>query len=131
MRSVSALRSLLWFGLFIVAAAIGGAAYLAGGPVIAGVLAAVVLVAGGVAISAVRIAAQWQRAIVLSPNDSSFDRAMYRDALAIQDYKTAYAGVQAVLKLEPDAPDKKELKKLASQLKPLTQISSPSGSGGP
>ena len=73
----------------------------------------------------------WQRAIVLSPNDSSFDRAMYQDALAIQDYKTAYAGVQAVLRLEPDAPDKKELTKLASQLKPLTQISSPSGSSGP
>jgi tetratricopeptide (TPR) repeat protein len=73
----------------------------------------------------------WQRAIVLSPNASSFDRALYRDALAIQDYKTAYAGVQAVLRLEPDAPDKKELQKLASQLKPLSTISTPSGSSGP
>ena len=55
---------------------------------------------------------------------------MYRDALAVQDYKTAYAGVQAVLRLEPDAPDKVQLEKLASQLKPLAQINSPSSSSG-
>jgi tetratricopeptide (TPR) repeat protein len=71
----------------------------------------------------------WKKAIVLSPNDSSFDRALYRDALAIQDYKTAYTAVQAVLKLEPDAPDKTQLESLAKQLKPLSQINT-SGSTG-
>ncbi len=72
----------------------------------------------------------WKKAIVLSPGDSSFDRALYRDALAIQDYKTAYQAVQAVLKLEPDAPDKADLIKLASQLKPLSQVSTPSSPTG-
>jgi len=70
----------------------------------------------------------WQRAIAISPNDSSFDRALYRDALAVQDYKTAYQAVKAVLKLEPDAPDKADLKSLAAQLKPLAQIG-PTSSG--
>ncbi|MDX6547537.1 MAG: hypothetical protein QOG33_1087 [Gaiellales bacterium] len=67
----------------------------------------------------------WKRAIVISPDDSSFDRALYRDALAIQDYKTAYDAVQAVLRLEPTAPDKAQLENLASQLKPLSQTSTP------
>jgi tetratricopeptide (TPR) repeat protein len=61
----------------------------------------------------------WKRAIVISPSDSSLDRALYRDALAIQDYKTAYDAVTAVLKLEPTAPDKAQLTTLQSQLKPL------------
>ena len=75
----------------------------------------------------------WNKAIALSPNDSSFDRALYRDALAVQDYKTAYTAVQAVLRLEPDAPDKKQLESLAKQLKPLTQIntSGSTGTAGP
>jgi cytochrome c-type biogenesis protein CcmH/NrfG len=64
----------------------------------------------------------WKKAIALSPSDSSFRRALYQDALAIQDYKTAYAAVNAVLRLEPDAPDKKQLEDLAKQLKPLSQI---------
>jgi tetratricopeptide (TPR) repeat protein len=67
----------------------------------------------------------WKRAIVISPNDSSFNRALYRDALAIQDYKTAYDAVLAVLKLEPTAPDKAQLKTLASQLKPLIGAGTP------
>jgi cytochrome c-type biogenesis protein CcmH/NrfG len=72
----------------------------------------------------------WKRAIVLSPADSSFDRALIRDALAIQDYTTAYDAVQAVLRLEPNASDAAQLKKLASQLKPLSQISTSSSSSG-
>jgi tetratricopeptide (TPR) repeat protein len=71
----------------------------------------------------------WQKAIALSPNDSSFDRALYRDALSVQDYKTALTAVQAVLKLEPDAPDKTQLESLEKQLKPLSQINT-SGSTG-
>ena len=67
----------------------------------------------------------WKRAAALSPTDSTFDRALYRDALAVQDYKTAYAAVQQVLKLEPTAPDKAQLTKLASQLKPLAAVGSP------
>jgi tetratricopeptide (TPR) repeat protein len=66
----------------------------------------------------------WKRAIVISPDDSSFDRALYNDALAIQDYKTAYDAVTAVLKLEPTASDKAQLQTLQSQLKPLAQAGS-------
>lgn len=67
----------------------------------------------------------WKRAIVISPSDSSLDRALYRDALAVQDYKTAYDAVLAVLKLEPTAPDKAQLTTLASQLKPLSHTGTP------
>ncbi|MDX6519969.1 MAG: hypothetical protein QOJ31_1388 [Gaiellales bacterium] len=73
----------------------------------------------------------WKRAIAISPSDSSLDRALYRDALAIQDYKTAYDAVTAVLKLEPTAQDRAQLKTLQSQLKPLAQAgttTTPTGS---
>ena len=58
------------------------------------------------------------------PTDSTIQRAIYNDALATRDYATAYKAVQQVLKLEPNAPDKAQLVKLAKQLKPLSTISS-------
>jgi tetratricopeptide (TPR) repeat protein len=64
----------------------------------------------------------WKKAIVLSPQDSTFERALARDALNAQDYATAYQAVQAILKLEPTAPDKKQLTTLLGQLKPLAAI---------
>ena len=39
--------------------------------------------------------ALWKKAIALQPDDSTYERAIYRDALAVQDYKTAYQAVQA------------------------------------
>src|SRR5207302_9658971 len=74
--------------------------------------------------------ALWERAIVISPDDSSYDRALYRDALAVSDYTTAYGAVKAVLRLEPSAPDKSTLLQLESQLKPLVKASSSSSSSG-
>lgn len=69
----------------------------------------------------------WKKAIVLSPQDSSFERSLARDALNSQDYATAYQAVQAILKLEPTAPDKKQLTTLLGQLKPLAAIKSSTG----
>jgi tetratricopeptide (TPR) repeat protein len=66
--------------------------------------------------------ALWKKAIVASPSDSTYERALYRDALAIQDYGTAYQAVKKVLALEPDAPDKKQLETLEKQLKPLANL---------
>jgi len=68
--------------------------------------------------------ALWQRDAVINPTDSNIQRAIYNDALATRDYATAYKAVQQVLKLEPNAPDKAQLVKLAKQLKPLSTISS-------
>ena len=57
-------------------------------------------------------------------------RAIARDALSVQDYKTAYQAVQRVLVLEPTAPDKKQLTTLLKQLKPLIGITTVNGSTG-
>jgi tetratricopeptide (TPR) repeat protein len=69
----------------------------------------------------------WKKAIALNPQDSTFERALARDALGAQDYATAYTAVQAVLKLEPAASDKKQLETLLGQLKPLAQINTSTG----
>ena len=74
--------------------------------------------------------ALWKKAIALQPTNSTYERAIYRDALAVQDYKTAYDAVQRVLVLEPTAPDKKQLTTLLKQLKPLISIATASGSTG-
>lgn len=71
----------------------------------------------------------WKKAIALNPNDSTLERSLYRDALYLQDYATAYTAVKRVLALEPDAPDKKQLESLLKQLKPLANVNS-SGSSG-
>ena len=76
--------------------------------------------------------ALWKKAIALQPTNSTYERAIYRDALAVQDYKTAYDAVKRVLVLEPTAPDKKQLTTLLKQLKPLVSVNStgtPPGSG--
>jgi tetratricopeptide (TPR) repeat protein len=73
----------------------------------------------------------WKQAIAISPTDSAYQRALYRDALAIQDYGTAYQAVKKVLALEPDAPDKKQLATLAKQLKPLANLKTSSTTGSP
>jgi tetratricopeptide (TPR) repeat protein len=73
--------------------------------------------------------ALWKKAIVASPTDSSYERALYRDALAIQDYGTAYQAVKKVLALEPDAPDKKQLQTLEKQLQPLANLKTSSTTG--
>ena len=75
--------------------------------------------------------ALWKKAIVLSPQDATFERALARDALNAQDYATAYQAVQAILKLEPSAPDKKQLISLLGQLKPLAAIKSPTSTTTP
>ena len=74
--------------------------------------------------------ALWKKAIVLQPDNSTYERAIARDALSVQDYKTAYQAVQRVLVLEPTAPDKKQLTNLLKQLKPLIGITTASGSTG-
>ena len=73
----------------------------------------------------------WKQAIAISPTDSAYQRALYRDALAIQDYGTAYQAVKKVLALEPAAPDKKQLVTLAKQLKPLANLKTSSTTGSP
>jgi tetratricopeptide (TPR) repeat protein len=70
----------------------------------------------------------WKRDAAINPTDSTIQRAIYRDALATRDYATAYKAVEQVLKLEPSAPDKAQLVKLAKELKPLSTISSTSNS---
>jgi tetratricopeptide (TPR) repeat protein len=67
--------------------------------------------------------ALWKRDAAINPTDSTIQRAIYRDALATRDYATAYKAVEQVLKLEPSAPDKAQLVKLAKELKPLSSIS--------
>jgi predicted transposase YdaD len=67
---------------------------------------------------------------VLQPDNSTYERSIARDALSVQDYKTAYQAVQRVLVLEPTAPDKKQLTTLLKQLKPLIGITTASGSTG-
>ena len=52
--------------------------------------------------------ALWKKAIALQPYNSTYERAISRDALVVQDYKTAYDAVKRVLVLEPSAPDKKQ-----------------------
>jgi len=74
--------------------------------------------------------ALWKKAIVLQPDNSTYERAIARDALSVQDYKTAYQAVQRVLVLEPTAPDKKQLTTLLKQLKPLIGITTVNGSTG-
>jgi tetratricopeptide (TPR) repeat protein len=66
----------------------------------------------------------WKKAIAISPNDSTLERSLYRDALYLQDYSTAYDAIKRILVLEPDAPDKKQLESLLKQLKPLAGASS-------
>ena len=66
----------------------------------------------------------WSRDAAINPTDSTIQRAIYRDALFTRDYATAYHAVLQVLKLEPSAPDKKQLQQLAKQLKPLAGASS-------
>ncbi|HEV8451948.1 MAG TPA: hypothetical protein VGQ45_10975 [Gaiellales bacterium] len=80
--------------------------------------------------SVLQAIALWKKAIALQPDNSTYERAIYRDALAVQDYKTAYQAVQRVLVLEPSAPDKKQLTTLLKQLKPLTSISTSGGTAG-
>jgi tetratricopeptide (TPR) repeat protein len=75
--------------------------------------------------------ALWKKAIALSPEDSTLERSLYRDALFLQDYATAYDAVKRVLVLEPDAPDKKQLQSLLKQLKPLAHLNSGSGTTTP
>jgi tetratricopeptide (TPR) repeat protein len=72
----------------------------------------------------------WNRAIQVSPNDATYQRALARDALGAQDYATAYTAVQNILKLDPTTPDKKQLQQLLTQLKPLAQIRSSGASSG-
>ena len=72
--------------------------------------------------SVLQAIALWKKAIVLQPDNSTYERAIARDALSVQDYKTAYQAVQRVLVLEPTAPDKKQLTTLLKQLKPLIGI---------
>jgi len=55
----------LWFGVVVVAAAVSLFFYATLGSFFAGLAVAAVVVAGSVCVSAVRIAAQWQRSIVL------------------------------------------------------------------
>lgn len=81
--------------------------------------------------SVLQAIALWKKAIVLSPQDATFERALARDALNAQDYATAYQAVQAILKLEPSAPDKKQLISLLGQLKPLAAIKSPTSTTTP
>jgi len=80
--------------------------------------------------SVLQAIALWKKAIVLQPDNSTYERAISRDALAVQDYKTAYQAVQRVLVLEPTAPDKKQLTTLLKQLKPLIGITSVTGNTG-
>jgi cytochrome c-type biogenesis protein CcmH/NrfG len=70
----------------------------------------------------------WKRVVQISPNDATYQRALARDALGAQDYATAYTAVQQILKLDPSTPDKKQLEQLLTQLKPLAQIKTSSGS---
>jgi len=72
----------------------------------------------------------WKRVIAQSPNDATYQRALARDALGAQDYATAYTAVQQIIKLDPTTPDKKQLQQLLTQLKPLAQVKTASGSGG-
>ena len=80
--------------------------------------------------SVLQAIALWKKAIVLQPDNSTYERAISRDALAVQDYKTAYQAVQRVLVLEPSAPDKKQLTTLLKQLKPLIGITTASSNTG-
>jgi cytochrome c-type biogenesis protein CcmH/NrfG len=66
----------------------------------------------------------WQRDAVINPTDPTIQRAILRDAYATQDYATAYKAVEQVLKLEPTAPDKKQLQAAAKQLKAFASINS-------
>ena len=44
------------------------------------------------------------------PTNSVYWRAMAQDALNAQDYSTAVPALKKVLKLEPDAPDKAQIR---------------------
>ena len=62
------------------------------------------------------------------PSNSTYERSIARDALSVQDYKTAYQAVKRVLVRKPHSADKKQLTNLLKQLKPLIGITTASGS---
>ena len=75
----------------------------------------------------------WQKATGVQPADANLWRFLANDAIQTQDYATAITALRKFLKLEPNAPEKKQFQQYIKQLEPLakTQATTPSGTTSP
>jgi tetratricopeptide (TPR) repeat protein len=68
--------------------------------------------------------ALWKRAAAVQPTNESFQQQVWRDAVVVQDYKTAIPALKADIKLTTDGPTKAQLKKYLAEVEALAKTSS-------
>jgi tetratricopeptide (TPR) repeat protein len=70
----------------------------------------------------------WKRAALVQPSNESYQQQVWRDAVVVQDYKTALPALQKDIQLTTDPATKKQLRGYLKEVEALAKTSSTSGS---
>lgn len=74
--------------------------------------------------------ALWKRAAAIQPTNESYQQEVWRDAVVVQDYKTAIPALKKDIALTTDAATKKQLQGYLTQVEALAKTSTSSQTTG-